>query len=90
MEQFSELQQCKEKSDDLPSATVAEGWYPNLTLLCGEKNVRRSNFIVGFVFFDNMKLAFDTVEALKDFLWFLSGDIPDLRFFVLFCQIILP
>lgn len=29
--------------------------------------MRRLNFIVGFVFFDKMKLAFDTVEALKDF-----------------------
>lgn len=51
--------------------------------------MRRSNVTVGFVFSEKIKLTFDTIEALKDFLWFLSGDIPDERFFVLFCQIIL-
>lgn len=36
------------------------------------------------------KLTFDTDEALKDFLLFLSGDIPDLSCFVLFCSTKLP
>lgn len=45
--------------------------------------------MVGFVSSNKTKLTFDTDEALKDFLSFLSGDIPDLSFFVLFHRITL-
>lgn len=44
--------------------------------------MRGSNITVGFVFSDKMKLALDTVEASKDILWFLSGDVIDLSCFL--------
>lgn len=57
------------------------------TILWVENNMRRSNTMLGCMLSDEMKLAFNAVEALKYFLWFSSGDTP--AFGVLFCQIIL-
>lgn len=33
-----------EALDDLLNATVVEGWYPNLTILCGEKNEKVKHY----------------------------------------------
>jgi len=65
--QFSKLQWGKEGLENLPDGAVVGGRCPNLTALCGKKNLRRSNITAGFVFSDKMRLDFNKVEALKDF-----------------------
>lgn len=73
--QFSKLQQQKEKLDNLPNATVVGGWNPSVTILCGEKIMRRSNIIAGFVCADVCSLltlnvsCFDSVADVAVVSW---------------------